>query len=118
LKGIPLDVAQHQIELDTSIPLSHQARYQLNPSYAAIVKKDIDKLFATSFIKPIEEATWLSTIVVMLKKNGKLRICVNFEKLNAATKKDPYMLPFSDEVINTVTRHEVYTFLNGFSRYH
>jgi hypothetical protein len=65
----------------------------------------------------IEETTWVSLIVVVPKKNGKLRICVDFMKLNAATKKDPCPLPFIDEVINTVVRHEVYTFLDGFSNY-
>jgi len=69
-------------------------------------------------MKHVEKATWLSPIIVMPKKNGKLRICVNFKKLNATTKKDPYPLPFTDEVINIVTRHEVYTFLDGFSGYH
>ncbi len=59
LKGIPLDVTQHQIELDASIPLAHQARYQLNPNYVVIIKQDFDKLFATGFIKLVEEATWL-----------------------------------------------------------
>ncbi len=39
------------------------------------------------------------------------------QKLNVATKKDPYPLPFIDEVINIIIGHEVYTFLNGFSRY-
>ncbi len=70
------------------------------------------------FIKPIEEATWLSPIVVVLKKNGKFRICVDFWKLNATIKKDPYPLLFTDEVINIVAGHEVWTFLNDFSRYH
>jgi hypothetical protein len=50
----------------------------------------------------------------MAKKNGKLKICVDFKKLNVATKKDSYLLPFTNEVINIVARHEVYTFLNGF----
>jgi hypothetical protein len=75
-------------------------------------------LLATSFIKPIEEATWLLPIVVVPKKNGKQKFCVDFKRLNAAIKKDPYLLPFTNEVINTIARHEVYTFLNGFSRYH
>jgi hypothetical protein len=118
LKGIPLDVLQHQIVLDTSIPLAHQAKYQLNPNYATIVKQDIDKLFITSFIKLVEEPTLLSPIVVVPKKNGKLRICVNFKKVNATTKKDPYLLLFTNEVINIIAGHEVYTFLNHFSRYH
>jgi hypothetical protein len=54
----------------------------------------------------------------VLEKNGKLKICVDFRKLNATTMKDPYLLPFIDEVINTVVGHEVYTFLDGFSRCH
>jgi hypothetical protein len=86
LKGIPLDIVQHQIELDTSIPHAHQAKYQLNLNYAAIIKHDIDKLLVASFIKHVEEATWLSPIVVVAKKNGKLRICVDFKKFNVLIK--------------------------------
>jgi hypothetical protein len=62
-------------------------------------------------------ATWLSPIVVMFKKNGKLKICVDFKKLHATIKKEPFPLPFIDEVINIVARHEVYTFLDGFYGY-
>ncbi len=86
LKGIPPKLAKHKIELDTSIPPTHQVRYKLNPNYVAIVKHDIDKLLTTRFIQPIEEVTWLSPIVVVPKKNGKLGICVDFKKLNKATK--------------------------------
>jgi hypothetical protein len=95
-------LAQHIIELDTSIPPSHQVRYKPNPNYIAIVNHDIDKLLAIGFIQPVDEATWLSPIVVVLKKNGKLRICVDFRKLNKATKKSPDPLPFFDEVLSIV----------------
>ncbi len=81
MKGIPPKLAQHIIELDTSIPPTHQARYILNPNYATVLK-----LLTTRFIQIVEEATWLSPIVVVLKKNGKLRIFVDFKKLNKATK--------------------------------
>jgi poly(A) polymerase Pap1 len=54
------------------------------------VKQNIDKLLVARFIQFVEEATWLSPIVVVPKKNGKLKICIKFEKLNAATKKDPH----------------------------
>jgi len=87
LKGIFPKLAQHRIELDTSIPPAHQARYRLNLNYAAMVKQDIDKLLVARFIQHVEKATWLSPIVVVPKKNGKLRICVDFKKLNKVTKK-------------------------------
>jgi hypothetical protein len=57
-------------------------------------------------------------ILVVPKKNGKLRICVDFMKLNMATKKNPYPLLFTDEVMNTIVAHKVYTFLDEISRYH
>jgi hypothetical protein len=66
----------------------------------------------------IQEATWSSPIIVVPKKNVKLRICIDFRKLNAATKKDPYMLPFTNEVLNIIARYEAYSFLNGYSGYH
>jgi hypothetical protein len=87
LRGIPSELVQHIIELDISIPPAHQIRYKLNPNFVAIVKQVIDKLLAVRFIQPIEEATWLSPIVIMFKKNNKLIICVDFRKLSKATKK-------------------------------
>jgi hypothetical protein len=65
----------------------------------------------------MEEATWLSPILVVLKKNMKFRICVDFQKLNVAMKKDPYPLPFMEEVSDMVPRHEVYSILDDFLSY-
>jgi hypothetical protein len=90
----------------------------LNPNYAIVVKQYIYKLLVVGFIQLIEEATWLSPIVVVPIKYGKLRIYVDFRKLNKATKKYPYILPFSDEVLNIVIRYEIYSFLDEYSRYH
>jgi hypothetical protein len=118
LKGIPPKLAQHKIELDTTIPLTHQTRYKLNPNYATIIKQNINKLLATRFIQFVKEVKWLSPIVVVPKKNGKMKMCIHFRKLNAATKKDPYPLHFIDEVLNIVARYKAYSFLDGYSGYH
>ncbi len=78
--------------------------YILNPNYATIIKQYIDKLLAVKFIQFVEKVTWLSPIVVVPKKNGKLKICINFRKLNAATMRDPDPLPFSHEILNNNSR--------------
>jgi hypothetical protein len=52
------------------------------------------------------------------KKNGKLKIYIDFRKLNVATKKDPYPLPFKNEMLNTIAWYEAYSFLDGYSKYH
>jgi hypothetical protein len=66
----------------------------------------------------MEETTWLSPIVVILKKNGKLKICVDFKKLNVITKNDPFPLPFTNEVLNTIVWCEAYSFLDGYFGHH
>jgi hypothetical protein len=77
MKGIPLEIIQHWIQLDILITLVHQTRYQLYHKYITIVKHDIDKFLVIGFIKLVEEVIWLSPIVVMPKKNRKLIICVD-----------------------------------------
>ncbi len=60
----------------------------------------------------------MSPIVVVPKKNGKMKIYIDFKKLNATTKKDPYPLPFINEVMNIVVGYEAYYFLDGYLGYH
>jgi hypothetical protein len=62
----------------------------------------------------MEKATWLSLIIVVPNKNGKLRICVDFRKLNVATKKDPFPLPFTDEVLIVMVGCETYSNLDAY----
>jgi hypothetical protein len=57
LKGIPLELAQHIIELDIIVPSTHQVRYKLNPNYATSIKYDINKLLVVGFTQSIKEAT-------------------------------------------------------------
>jgi hypothetical protein len=55
----------------------------------------------------MEEAKWLLPIVVVLKKNDKLRIYVDFGWFNFATKKNPYPLPFIEKVLDKLVGHKV-----------
>jgi hypothetical protein len=60
----------------------------------------------------------LSPIVVVPKKNDKLKIYIDFKKLNTTIKKDVYPLPFTVEVLNIIIGYEVYSFLDGYLGYH
>ncbi len=80
-------LTHHIIELDITISPTHQVRYRLNPNYVTTIKQNIDKLLAIGFIEYVEEATWLSPIVIVPKKNGKLRICIYFRNLNVTTRR-------------------------------
>jgi CMP-2-keto-3-deoxyoctulosonic acid synthetase len=54
LKRIPQKLAQHRIDLDTTLMSTHQTRYKLNPNYVKAVKQDITKLLITGFIESIK----------------------------------------------------------------
>jgi hypothetical protein len=81
------------------------------------VRKDLDKLLDVGFIYFIKTTQWLSPLVIVSKKNGKLRICVDYWKLNAQTKKDPFPLPFLDSILDLVAGHEMYSFMDGYNGY-
>jgi hypothetical protein len=57
----------------------------MNQNYALVVKQDLDKLLIIGFIEPMDQFTWLSPIVVVPNTNIKLKICIDFRKLNLAT---------------------------------
>ena len=116
VKGIDASLHQHRINLkEDAIPIVQQ-RYRMNPNFAQQVKQEIDKLLSVGFIKPVNEVSWMSPIIVVPKKNGKIRVCVDYRKLNASTITDPFPMPFCDGVLDAVIGHEMYSFLDGFSR--
>ena len=69
------------------------------------------------FIYPISDSEWVSPLVLVPKKNGKWRICVNYQELNKATKKDHFPLPFIDQVLDGLAGKKIFSFLDGFSGY-
>lgn len=81
------------------------------------VKEEIDKLLKIKFIYLVDKATWLSPIVIVLKKNKKLQVCVDYKKL-ATTLFNPFPLPFTDALLDAVAGHEIYSLdgLNGYNQ--
>jgi len=77
----------------------------------------LDKLLDIGFIYPIETTQWLFPLVIVPKKNGKLRICVDYHKLNAQTKKDSLPLPFLDLILDSIVGYEMYSFMDNYSSY-
>ena len=80
MRGFDPQLYQHQIHLSTDAKPVAQCHYRMNPNYAmkVNVKEKINKLLKVSFIRPVKQATWLSPIVVVPKKNGKIRVCVEY----------------------------------------
>jgi len=117
LKGVPLEICKHNIILEPDAKPMRQRQYRMNPKYSLMVKEEIDKLIACGFIFEVPYSELVSPIVIVPKKNGKLRICQDYQKLNSVTKKDHFPLPFTNTLLDGVAGHECYSFMDGFSEY-
>jgi hypothetical protein len=117
LKGVLPKICEHHIHLEEVATLVCQRQRRLNPKYSLLVKTEIEKLLEIGFIYPVPYSEWVSPIVIVPKKIGKIRICQDFRKLNNATKKDYFPLPFTDAILDSVAGHVCYSFLDGFSGY-
>jgi len=82
-----------------------------------IVRDELQKLLKVKFIYPISNIQWVSLLVIVPKKNGKWRVCVDYQEVNKATLKDYFPLPFIDQVFDTLAGKMSISFLDGFSGY-
>ena len=73
---------------------------------------------AAGFIKEIKYPEWLANGVVVQKKGGKWRVCVDYTDLNEACPKDSFPLPPIDQIVDASARHGMLSFMDAFSGYH
>src|SRR3984885_7727116 len=117
MKGIDPKTCIHHIYIEESSRPIRQPQRRMNPNLREIVKEELQKLLKVNFIYPISDSQWVSPLVVVPKKNGKWRICVDYRQVNKATLKDYFPLPFINQVLDTLARKSSFSFLDGFSGY-
>jgi hypothetical protein len=100
-----------------------------------VVKKEVLKLLKAGVIYPVSDSEWVSPVQVVPKKDGLTvirieknelipqrtvtgwRMCIDYRKLNKATQKDHFPLPFIDEMLERLANHS-FCYLDGYSGYH
>ncbi|RVW31516.1 Retrovirus-related Pol polyprotein from transposon 297 [Vitis vinifera] len=135
LKGISPLVCTHHIYMEEEAKPIRQFQRRLNPHLQEVVRAEVLKLLQAGIIYPISDSPWVSPTQVVPKKSGitvvqnekgeKIttrltsgwRVCIDYRKLNAVTRKDHFPLPFIDQVLERVSVHPFYCFLDGYSGY-
>ncbi|KAM2523466.1 hypothetical protein PS1_030284 [Malus domestica] len=135
IKGISPTTCMHHIFLEEGAKPTREAQHRLNPPMMEVVKKEIIKLLDCGVIYPISDSRWVSPIQCVPKKSGVIvvenaenelvpmriqtgwRVCIDYRKINATTRKDHFPLPFLDQMLERLTGHSFYCFLDGYSGY-
>ena len=135
LKGIRPSMCMHHILLEDGHKPSVEAQRRLNPTMKEVVRKEVLKWLDTGVIYPISDSAWVSPVQVVPKKGGTTviktennillpsrtvtgwRICIDYRKLNKATRKDHFPLPFLDQMLDRLAGYQYYCFLDGYSGY-
>ena len=117
MPGLDAGLVAHTLNVDPEAkPVAHPARIFHTEIEGQIVK-EVQKLLAAGFIKPIQHPRWLFNIVPIKKKNGQIRCCVDFRNLNKVCPKDGFPLPNMNLLIDSVAGSAMFSFMDGFSEY-
>jgi len=117
LKGISPPYYMHHIYIEADFKPIAQPQRRLNPAMKEVVKKEVQKLLEAGMIYPISDSTWVSPVQMVPKKSGVTivhnekneliptktvigwRMCIDYRKLNQATRKDHFPLSFMDQML-------------------
>src|SRR5208282_1201099 len=94
-------VVTHHIDTEDATPIK-QRFYRTSYQNQQFIKEEIGHLLDVGLISP-SNSQWSSPVVIVEKKNGKKRLCVDYRKLNKVTKKDCYPLPRIDDMLETLS---------------
>nr|GEW98952.1 reverse transcriptase domain-containing protein [Tanacetum cinerariifolium] len=132
IKGIDPRFCTHKILTEKDYKPTVQSQRRVNLKIHDVIKKEVIKLLDAGMIYPISDSPWVSPIHCLPKKGGmtvvanennKListrlvtdwRVCIDYRKLNDATRKYRFPLPFMDQILERLVGNEFHCFLDGF----
>nr|GEV86469.1 reverse transcriptase domain-containing protein [Tanacetum cinerariifolium] len=135
IKSIDPRFCTHKILMEEDFKPSVQSQRRIDPKIYEVIKKEVLKLLDAGMIYPISDSPWVSPIHCVPKKRGITmvaneenelipirlvtgwRLCIDYWKLNEATRKDHFPLPVMDQMLERLAGNEFYCFLDGFSGY-
>jgi len=117
MPGLDADIVQHKLPLKPECPPIKQKLRRMKPEMTLKIKEEVEKQFNTGFLAVAKYPQWVANIVPVPKKEGKVRMCVDYRDLNRASPKDDFPLPYIDTLVDNTAISLLYSFMDGFSGY-
>jgi hypothetical protein len=118
LVGVSRSIIEHSLGIDPSVRPKKQRLRKMSDEKIEATKTEIHCLLEANFIEPVAYPTWLANVVMVQKKSGKWRMCIDFTSLNKACPKDNFPLPRIDKIVDSAAGCEVMSLLDFFFGYH
>jgi hypothetical protein len=118
MPNIPRDVAEHSLDIRAGARPVKQTLRRFDEEKRRAIGEEIHKLLVAGFIKEVFHLEWLANPVLVRKKDGKWRMCVDYIGLNKACPKVPYPLPRIDQIVDSTAGCKTLSFLDAYSGYH
>jgi hypothetical protein len=116
MPGIPRDVTEHSLDIRAGARPMKQTLCRFDEEKRRAIGEEIHKLLAAGFIKEVFHPEWLANPVLVRKKDGKWRMCIDYTGLNKACPKVPYPLPRIDQIVDSTAECETLSFLDAYFR--
>ncbi|RDX71528.1 hypothetical protein CR513_49110, partial [Mucuna pruriens] len=117
MPGLDRQIVEHRLPLlPGATPIRQQLR-RMRPEVALKIKEEVEKQWNAGFLAVAHYPKWVANIVPVPKKDGKVRMCVDYRDLNKASPKDNFPLPHIDVLVDNTTQHSFFSFMDGFSDY-
>ncbi|KAM1132646.1 hypothetical protein ACFX19_047714 [Malus domestica] len=117
MPGLDPIIAVHHLAVKPGTRPIKQTQRRYRSELIPQIEAEIDKLIEAGFIREVQYPKWISNIVIVLKKSGQIRVCVDFRDLNDACPKDDFPLPIIEIMVDATTGHEALSFMDGSSGY-
>jgi len=117
MSGIDPQIIENEIMTYPDAKRFWQNIRLVNPRKVVAIKAEVEKLLKASFIYPVQFTEWVSNPVPVNKKQGTIRLCMDFHDLNQACTKDNLPNMFINYIVNECAGCEVFSFMHGFSGY-
>ena len=89
----------------------------MRPDMSKKIKTEVMKQINTELLAVTSYPQWVANVVIVPKKDGKVRMCMDYRDLNRVSPKDDFPLPHIDILVENTTQHKVFSFMDGFSSY-
>ena len=109
-------VVEHKIDTGNAQPIK-QSPYRVSQQQRAEIDSHIANMLEQDIIE-VSSSPWSSPVVLVKKKDGTTRFCIDYRKLNTVTKKDSYPLPRIDDALDALSKSKYYSTLDLQSGYH